>query len=403
MISPLIRQKVNQGSWQVFKEVRYESLLFAEPYILSLVAPVGAGRHWAFHALKKELTMLPQLKVLILLLVVIVMCGCAAVEQSGSDEAVAPSSSIDTIVFADYNWSSAQIQNRIAQYIVEKGYGYPTDVVFGATLPLFQGLRRGDIHVSLEIWLPNMIEAWSEAEANGEVIEVGTSLGHDWQSLFVIPAYLQEEYPDLDRVDDLRDERFKALFATPETGGKARLVSCTIGWVCEEVNAAQIVGYELEEHVHIINPGDGAALNADLYGAYEKGKPWVGYQWGTNDPPLLLDLVRLEEPAYSDECWSTTKACAYEDATIVIAVHPDLKEAAPDVIEMLGAWGFRIGVYREVAAWLDENSDASSNDAALWWLTGNVDVWSSWVSDDAAASIESALAANEIPEGWPIE
>ena len=42
---------------------------------------------------------------------------------------------------------------------------------------------------------------------------------------------------------------------------------------------------------------DGAALNADLYGAYEKGEPWLGYQWGTNDPALLLDLVQLEEPA----------------------------------------------------------------------------------------------------------
>lgn len=126
-------------------------------------------------------------------------------------------------------------------------------------MPLFQGLRRGDIQVSLEIWLPNQIEAWYEAEANGEVVEIGKSLGNDWQSAFVIPAYLQEQYPDLGSVEDLKDERFKALFATPETGGKARLVSCVIGWACEEVNAAQIEGYDLEDHVHIINPGDGAA------------------------------------------------------------------------------------------------------------------------------------------------
>ena len=39
------------------------------------------------------------------------------------------------IVFSDLNWTSAQVQNRIAQYIVEEGYGYPTDVIFGATLP----------------------------------------------------------------------------------------------------------------------------------------------------------------------------------------------------------------------------------------------------------------------------
>ena len=156
----------------------------------------------------------------------------------------------------------------------------------------------------------------------GRSYPVGRSLGSDWQSSFVIPAYLQEEYPDLDSVDDLKDQQYKDLFKTAETGDKARLVSCIIGWACEDVNAAQIEGYGLSDHVHIVNPGDGAALNADLYGAYERQEPWLGYQWGTNDPALKLDLVRLEEPAYSDECWFTNKACAYEDANILIAVNP---------------------------------------------------------------------------------
>ena len=87
-------------------------------------------------------------------------------------------------------------------------------------------------------------------------------------------------------------------------------MSCVIGWACEIVNAAQVTGYGLDDHVQIVNPGDAATANADLYGAYEKREPWLGYQWGTNDPALVLDLVRLEEPACSDECWFTTKACA---------------------------------------------------------------------------------------------
>ena len=127
-------------------------------------------------------------------------------------------------------------------------------------------------------------------------------------------------------------------------------MSCVIGWVCEEVNAAQVVAYGLSEHVEVINPGDGAALNADLYGAYEREEPWIGYQWGTNDPALVLDLVRLEEPAYSDECWLTTKACAYQDATILIAVHPSVMTDAPDVVEMLRAWSFSIEVYKSVCS-----------------------------------------------------
>ncbi len=315
----------------------------------------------------------------------------------------APPGEKQTLVFSDLNWTSAQIQNRIAQYIVEKGYGYPTDVVFGATLPLFQGLRRGDSHITMEIWLPNQDEAWAEAQTAGEVVSIGESLGKDWQSAFVIPAYLQEEYPELDSVEDLKDEQFKALFQTTESGDKARLVSCVIGWACEEVNAAQIEAYGLTDHVHIVNPGDGAAANADLYGAYERGEPWLGYQWGTNDPSLVLDLVRLKEPDYSDECWFTTKACAYEDATILIAVHPDVLTGAPDVVDMLRAWGLNIQVYSAIAQWQRENEGASTNDAALWWLKSNPGIWTGWVTADAATAIQSALDANETPDGWPVE
>ena len=304
-------------------------------------------------------------------------------------------------MFGDLNWDSAQLQDRVAQYIVEKGYGYPTDVVLGATLPLFQGLRRGDIDVTMEIWLPNQDEAWTEARVAGEVLSVGLSLGTDWQSAFVIPAYLQEQYPDLDSVEDLSDDKFKALFATAETDGKARLVSCVIGWACEEVNLSQVKGYGLEDHVYLINPGDGAAANADIYGAFEKKEPWLGYQWGTNDPALKLDLVRLQEPEYSDECWFTTKACAYEDAQILIAVHPDMPAKAPDVLAMLRQWDFTVAIYKEVVKWREANDGASINDAALWWLKSNADIWKAWVTPEAASAIEAALGKSEIPDGWP--
>ena len=307
------------------------------------------------------------------------------------------------IVFGDLNWSSALLQNRIAQYIVEHGYGYPTETKLGDTLPLFQGLKNGDTDVAMEIWLPNQSEAWDKAREEGAVLSVGQSLGKDWQSAFVIPAYLQEQYPELDNVEDLKDPQYKELFATAETGGKARLVSCVIGWACEEVNEAQVEGYGLSDHVEIINPGSGDALNTDLDGAYKNEEPWLGYQWGTNDPALVLDLVRLEEPAYSVACWYSNKACGYEDATILIAVNPDLPGEAPDVVEMLRNWDFNIDIYKSVASWQRDNPDADLKQTALWWLSNNADVWGEWVTDDAAESIQDALDAGEEAEGWPSE
>ena len=318
-------------------------------------------------------------------------------------EVMAPEGPKDTIIFGDLNWSSALLQNRIAQYIVEHGYGYPTDVKFGATLPLFQGLQNGDTDVAMEIWLPNQNEAWNKAREEGAVLSVGQSLGKDWQSAFVIPAYLQEEYPELDSVEDLTDPQYKELFATADTGGKARLVSCIIGWACEDVNAAQVEGYGLSDHVEIINPGDGAALNADLYGAYEREEPWLGYQWGTNDPALVLDLVRLDEPEYTDACWNTNKACGYQDATVLIAVNPDLPGEAPDVVRMLRSWDFNIEIYKGVARWQAQNEDADVKQTAIWWLSNNADIWSDWVTDEAAEGIQAALSAGEEAEGWPDE
>ena len=190
----------------------------------------------------------------------------------------------DTIVFSDLNWTSAQVQNRIAQYVVEKGYGFPTDIISGGTLPLFAGLQKGDTHVTMEIWLPNQSIGWEKAVELGEVVSVGKSLVGDWQSTFVIPAYVAEQHPDLMTPQDLMKDEYKELFATTDSRGNARLVGCVPGWSCELVNEAQIEAYGLVDHLHVINPGSQDAMFAEIFGAYEKQDPWLGYMWGDRRP-----------------------------------------------------------------------------------------------------------------------
>ena len=244
----------------------------------------------------------------------------------------------------------------------------------------------------MEIWLPQSSLAWEEALESGEVLSPGASLGNGWQSAFVIPAYLQTQYPELDSVEDLKERRYKDLFKTDDTGGKARLVSCVVGWSCEMTNAEQVEGYGLADHVHIVNPSNGTDLDASLNDAYERQEPWLGFQWGTSGPALLLDLVRLEEPEYSDECWRTTRACAYEDTTILIGVNSSLSDLAPDVVEFLRQWDFNIDVHlRNVVRWMDANPGASVEDAALYWLSHHVDTWGGWVTGEAATGILATL------------
>ena len=296
-----------------------------------------------------------------------------------------------TIVFSDLNWTSAQVQNRIAQYIVEHGYGYPTDQVLGATLPNFQGLQKGDIHVTLEIWLPNQSLGWEQAVEIGDVVSVGTSLVGDWQSTFVVPQYIADAYPDLQTPQDLLKPEFQELFATDDSRGKARHVACLIGWSCELVNTAQIEAYGLTDSLHVINPGSQEAMFADLYAAYENQEPWLGYMWGTGDPALKLDLVRLEETPYTKECWDTDKACAFAESLVLVAVHKSLLPRAPDVIAMLQNWEFTIDIYKSIFQWIDANDGAEASEAAIWFLKNN-NVWETWVTPEAAAGVNAALA-----------
>ena len=313
---------------------------------------------------------------------------------------VPPSISGNAIVFSDLDWTSARVQTRIAQYIVEHGYGYTTSAVAGGTDRLFQSLREGDIQVSMEIWLPLQESGWNQARAEGEVEYIGASMDKDWQSTFVIPSYLQEEYPGLDHVDDLKDPRYQELFATASSDGKARLIACAVGWACQEINDAQIDGYDLTGHLQVVRPDSEQALFDGVYRAYAKREPWLGYMWGTADPAILLDLVLLEERPYSDECWFTNKACAFKDTTILIAVHSDLPSGTPEIYDFLTKWNFTTADYKGVLQWMEDNG-ATAEQAALNWLKEEDDSWMPWVTEEARAGIQAALTAGVDAKGWP--
>ena len=296
----------------------------------------------------------------------------------------------ETIVFSDLNWTSAQVQNRIAQFIVEHGYSYPTDVVLGATVSNFQGLQKGDIHVALEIWLPNQSLGWSKAVELGEVVSVGVGGLADWQSNFVIPKYIADAHPDLKTPQDLMKPEYQELFATADSRGKARLVACVIGWLCEQVGTEQFETYGLTDFLHVINPGSQEAMFAEVYAAFAKEEPWLGYMWGTGDPGIELELVRLQEEPYTQECWGTDKACGFAESQVLVAVHKTLLPRAPDIVAMLQNWEFTVPTYRSIFQWMKANEGSEATDAAIWFLKNNK-IWEGWVTPEAAAAVNEEL------------
>jgi glycine betaine/proline transport system substrate-binding protein len=315
------------------------------------------------------------------------------------------------IVFGGLDWTSALVQNGVARYIVEHGYGYPTSQIEGSTLPLFQGLRKGDIDLTMEIWLPNQDAAWNEAVKAGEVIPVGKSLEDNWQSSFLIPKYMQDANPELDSVEDLKEDKFKDLFE--QEGGKVVMLGCIAGWGCrtmqdgDDSGPGQIVGMGLEDHVVLRDPGTSGSLAAAIEAAFAKKDPILFYYWGPTALALKLEtemggIVDLEQPDPSTcAANSPIHGCSFPPAEVMIAMNMELVNDAPELITFFKHWDWSAVNQLAAENWHKDNSEALADKGAsseeifsatgAWYLKNN-EGWKSWVPADVLANVEAALA-----------
>lgn len=305
------------------------------------------------------------------------------------------------VVFAGLDWDSNAFHSALAQYIIEHGYGCKTDLIPGSTIPLLNGMARGDIDVTMEIWKDNVTEAWNKAVDAGQVVEVGTNFPDAVQAWFV-PKYLVEgdDAPakGLKSVADL--PKYKELFADPEEPGKGRFYNCIAGWGCEVVNTKKFNAYGLGEHYTNFRPGTGAALAAAIESNIKRKKPIFFYYWG---PTWVLgkvgdQVVQLEEPAYDKETWEAmgaaenpTKVTAYPIVEVTIGANKAFADQAPKLIAFLKKYETTNALVSQALAYM-QDTGGSAEDAAKNFLKENEAMWTSWVPADVADRVKSALS-----------
>lgn len=308
-----------------------------------------------------------------------------------------PDSETETIVFGDLQWDSAMVNSRIAAFILEHGYGY-TDIEYipGDTVTIFQGLVRGDVSINMEIWVENQQEAYDEATAAGDIIDVGTNFDDNWQG-WLVPRYVIEGDPDRGiepMAPDLRSvfdmPEYWELFQDPEDPSKGLFVNGIPGWEATEINSRKLVEYGLDEYFNDFLAGSSAALAGSMAGAYERGQPWFGYYWAPTPALGKFDMYPLEEPAFDEEIWGSTWACSYPSNNVNVAVNAGFAERNPEVIEFLQNYRTETAQHNVVLAYLDEQ-DATHEEAAKQYLRVYEDTWTQWVSSDVAAAVKAAL------------
>ncbi|RPF50116.1 ABC transporter substrate-binding protein [Aquisalibacillus elongatus] len=318
--------------------------------------------------------------------VLVFLAACSG----GSDD------SLEEIVLADAGWDSIKVHNSIMQNIMEYGYDYETDVLSGSTPNTVQGLRDGDVNVYSEIWTDNIREVYEEAIENEEIVKASVNFDDNVQGLYV-PTYVIEGdeergiepiAPDLETVEDLAN--YPDVFEDPEDNSKGRIVNGPSGWAVNETIQQKVEFYGLDEQFNVLSPGSDSAVVSSLTSAYESGEPWVGYYWSPTWVTASYDLTLLEEPEYDEEVWIESKGTEFPPNDVVVGVHGDFPEQAPEVYEFLQNYETSTKLTEEALTYMLEN-DTEADEAAVWWMNEHEDLWTEWVPEDVAEKVKEGI------------
>ena len=305
-----------------------------------------------------------------------------------------------TIKFGDSQYESLWINNAIAKFIIEEGYGYPVEIIQMTTVVWQISLPKGDIHIMMELWQQNLIDWYNEEIAAGNIENLGMTYEGGPQ-FFMIPTWVHEEY-NIDTIFDMKDHW--ELFKDPEDPTKGAFLNSMIGWQCTAINVVKMEAYGLTDYYNIVDTGSAGALEAALAGAQKKKQPVFGYYWAPTAIMGAYDWYILEEPEYNKELWDKiiaakddpslrplSEACAYETLPIDKGIWSGFRDMAPDVVTMLEKMNVGLQPINVTAAWSVENEVQDWELAAIYYLKNYESRWKTWVTDDAYKKIKDAL------------
>ena len=325
-------------------------------------------------------------------------CSNEQTETETEPETTSEATEEQTIIIGDFNWDTAQMHNRIAGFIIEHGYGYPVDYIFGDTVPIMQGVERGDVHITMDNWTDNVHEAWRSTLESGQVLDLGDNYKDAPQGIYV-PTYvikgdpdrgIEPMAPDLESVFDL--PKYWELFQDPEEPEKGRFHNYPAGWLSTEVHSAKLVNYGLDEYFVDFTTGSEAAMNSSLLSAYNQGEPWVGGAWEPTWIMGQVDMTLLEEPPHDAEAWADDIwDSAYAPVSTRIAANVQLEDFAPDVVEFLRNYETTLEQNNNALAYMLEADTDDIMEAAIWFLQEYEEHWKNWVPEDVAANVLEAL------------
>ena len=307
------------------------------------------------------------------------------------------------VSLAEMNWASAELMANVDKIILEKGYGCEVELVPGATMTTFASMNeKGQPDVAGELWTNAVAVPLEAAVGEGRMHKVNngpiTELGEGWWVAPQTAAKHPEITKDINALLARPD-----LFPHPEDPSKGAFVGCPAGWGCQLANASLFRAFEMEKKGWLlVDPGSAAGLDGSMAKAVERGENWLGYYWAPTALIGKYNMVPVDMGPWGgadnwDNCivkpeqeCDNPQPSSWTHSAVSTVITDRFKNAGGVAIDYLSNRVFPGPVMNGMLVYMQDNQ-AGGEDAAYSFLEMHEDLWTGWVSADAAAKIKASM------------
>lgn len=295
-----------------------------------------------------------------------------------------------TVLLTEMNWPSSQVITHVSNFLMTQGYGCTVELVPSATVPSVASLaENNEPDIVTELWLNSAGEAYLSLEEEGNVVRLTEVLAPGGVEGWWIPSYLAEAHPELQTVAD--------IMANPDLVG-GQFHNCPVGWGCRTVNDNLITALGLRDAMEVFDHGSGETLATSIAAAYADEAPWFGYYWAPtavlgNYPMTQIQIGDIDEAIHLANQSTDVEAPGVSDfppAPVLTVATADFAEREPEIAALMSNVSFDVDIMNGLLAWAEETG-ASTEEAAVYFITNNPDIWSEWVNDAARENLAALL------------
>jgi glycine betaine/proline transport system substrate-binding protein len=296
-----------------------------------------------------------------------------ALGACGSDSG-AGSADGESVTLVAPTWAGGQANAAVAAYILEEELDYDVTVKQMDEDQSWKAIGEGKADAILEDWgHPDLESLYVDRK---KTVKPAGDLGVQGRIGWYVPEYLSAKHADVTKWRKLND--YAHLFATPETGGKGRLLEGDREFVTRDEELIKNLGLDLKA----VYAGSEEAQIKEMRKLAKKQEPFLTYWWRPHWLEAEIELTEVDLPPYIKGCDTDEKKarCGYPETELQKYLNADFDKDGGKAARFLHNFQWGEEDQNEVAKMIARDG-LTPEKAAERWAKGNEGKWKVWLWD----------------------